>query len=502
MALITTLLVTCLIHSRYVTGLNVSFALEERAVNEVIFVEEKDIVIRCHAIGLSGEFIMRIYHEGKGEIARTKSKNCLEYTIEQVSSSDNGTYTCNVSYTGERGSIETEAQTLQMNVQVSGPQCFRNGTKGVAYQNGDLILMSCYCLVEMQGCFWLSTVPGSRNGERLDHNKTNHHSKYILRVLIRHNSNTSKTRYDCANGYSRGCSIGPENESSKDMIINTPQHYTRMELPECWWLSTAEPLIDTTEHFIPTQTMLSGNNSFRTGLYFMIVGTTGGVLIFFVIILIASAVCIIYRKRSEVEKSRSVRRLVQKFRDDGAYSDETHSLDSTSQNQNDNPQGIEFTEVWCGNKSTSREVPHLDPDLPSSGNVIKSIVSTGDYAELDERIFPQSLQNGNDLNQITSQNDVTPDEMLRDDYTSVSRETLANEQDNCDTLYAKVDKYRQKEKKKQVYLEHNKASSEEASSTYAKVEKNEGNSRSEVSDDIKSENEEVSKIYAEISKAE
>lgn len=203
----------------------VKFELVDGEFNEVIFVGEKDIILNCSVTCVKSSEIT-IKH-GDLEIARNITNDgYLQYHIEDVSLEHHGRYACIVSFIDiSTGLNNTEMETLILNIQKSGPQCFRNGTEGKSYQEGDLLLISCYCL-ENDSCVWTATIEGAGTAVHLNSifERTLHRGKEIQRLLEEYVMSTNMdVRYDCIriSGQNNFCSIGPQKISSQDMVINS-----------------------------------------------------------------------------------------------------------------------------------------------------------------------------------------------------------------------------------------------------------------------------------------
>lgn len=209
----------------------VSFELVNSDVNKVIFVGEKNITMRCSVIE-TADIIIWIYDQRQRVVAQNRhGENRLEYTIDEVSLSDvhAGLYTCGVQFI-TKGSRKIEqkvrenATVLYLNVRQGGPQCFRNGTEGTPYQNGDRLSMSCYCKT-MEPCGWIKMIDG-RCFSLSKHTKTfTYRNKTIYQVIEKYSSNDpNSVSYVCRNAVlsqqvSQSCVIGPQSKSSCDVII-------------------------------------------------------------------------------------------------------------------------------------------------------------------------------------------------------------------------------------------------------------------------------------------
>ncbi|PIK43068.1 hypothetical protein BSL78_20074 [Apostichopus japonicus] len=115
--------------------------------NEVIFIGERDVVLKCTYSGLNSAVIQIVSPSGT-ILKENRELNSIQYVIsEVVSQMDGGSYVCNLTRTCENdGGMVTEVASLHLYVQqTTSPRCVRNGTTGEAYQPGDWLLMSCYC---------------------------------------------------------------------------------------------------------------------------------------------------------------------------------------------------------------------------------------------------------------------------------------------------------------------------------------------------------------------
>lgn len=212
----------------------VSFELVNSDVNKVIFVGEKNITMRCSVIGTADIIIrtLRIYDQIQRVVAQNMlGENRLEYTIDEVSLSDvhAGLYTCGVQFNTKDSktvpqNVRENATMLYLNVRKGGPQCFRNGTEGTPYQNGDRLSMSCYCKT-MEPCGWIKMIDG-RCFSLPQLTKTfTHRSKTIYQVIDEYSSSDPNSiSYVCRNAVlskqaSQSCIVGPQSKSSCDAII-------------------------------------------------------------------------------------------------------------------------------------------------------------------------------------------------------------------------------------------------------------------------------------------
>ncbi|KAJ8031327.1 hypothetical protein HOLleu_28023 [Holothuria leucospilota] len=197
-----------------------SFDLEDSEFNQVVFVGETDILMRCSDPSTTensgANCSMKIQDQKKKVISESNQcQNYLEYKIQKVSFSDGGLYTCIVSFvinTGHTLAWRQENRTLYLNVHNGGPQCLDNGQP---YRIGDMLVMSCYCW-PTESCEWVKHVGGKR-WKVVDNSKIiRHHEKTIQRVrseITPFNGSTNVT-FVCESQASIG------NESRSSVIIN------------------------------------------------------------------------------------------------------------------------------------------------------------------------------------------------------------------------------------------------------------------------------------------
>ncbi|PIK45026.1 hypothetical protein BSL78_18118 [Apostichopus japonicus] len=207
------------------------FELMDGEYNEVVFVGETDITLQCSYTGNLTVDTVAIMDQNGNNVTEEIKTICAEYRINTVAMSDGGMYKCNVRSTYMNGTELTEVATLDLNVKFdTSPQCVRNGTVGKPYKPGDWILLSCYCR-EMDTCLWSFNVKDSGQAVLLTplYEIMKHKGKAIRRVIVHYTSSTDpNTRYDCFSGSAATdrCEIGPESESSNDIIINSMETVT------------------------------------------------------------------------------------------------------------------------------------------------------------------------------------------------------------------------------------------------------------------------------------
>ncbi|PIK43065.1 hypothetical protein BSL78_20071 [Apostichopus japonicus] len=203
--------------------------------NEVVFVGETDITLRCSYNGNLIVDTVAIMDQNGNIVTEEINTILVEYRINTVAISDGGMYKCNVRSTYMDRTEVTEVATLDLNVKYdTSPQCFRNGTVGEPYKPGNLILLSCYCR-EMDMCLWSSNVIDSGQAVLLTplDEMVIHKGKAIRRVILHYTSSTDpNTRYYCFSGSASTdrCAIGPESESSNDTIIESMETVTSTDV--------------------------------------------------------------------------------------------------------------------------------------------------------------------------------------------------------------------------------------------------------------------------------
>ncbi|KAJ8031591.1 hypothetical protein HOLleu_24830 [Holothuria leucospilota] len=295
------------------TPLDVSFELEDSDINEVIFVNETDIVLRCCIAGEANDYTLSIEHENRDDpVLQSRNDNCLNHVIKKVTMNDGGGYTCNISFICVDGSTQTTAKTLYLNVQDGiSPQCFRNGTAGQPYNDGDLLLMICYCRRIDRPCSWISSVPGSGWASTVVPYETkNRFDKMILRLLVKVGSSRSTiltTRYHCSNGpaFTQRCQIGPQMASSTDVIINSYTEDTSDNL-DCVKLnaSTITPQKEVTKITLNTTRAGAANTKFDV---IVIAAPVGTIIVFVLIIILLIVFILMKRKKDRTDKTDSGR---------------------------------------------------------------------------------------------------------------------------------------------------------------------------------------------------
>ncbi|PIK45028.1 hypothetical protein BSL78_18120 [Apostichopus japonicus] len=203
--------------------------------NEVVFVSETDITLRCSYTGNLTVDTVAIIDQNGNIVTEEIKTICAEYRINTAAMTEGGMYKCNVTSTYMDGREVTEVATLDLNVKFdTSPRCFRNGTVGEPYKPGDWILLSCYCR-EMDMCAWLSTVEGSGRADFLTplDEMVIHKGKAIRRAIVHYTSSTDpNTRYVCFSGSAETdrCAIGSESESPNDNIMNSMETVTSTDI--------------------------------------------------------------------------------------------------------------------------------------------------------------------------------------------------------------------------------------------------------------------------------
>ncbi|KAJ8031590.1 hypothetical protein HOLleu_24829 [Holothuria leucospilota] len=329
MALVSRIVFTSLlVYSSFGTPLDVSFELEDSDINEIIFVNETDIVLRC-CVAVAGEandYTLSIEHENRDDpVLQSRNENSLKYVIKKVTINDGGEYICNVSFIGVDGSTQTTAKTLYLNVQDGiSPQCFRNGTAGQPYNDGDLLLMTCYCRDIDRPCSWISSVLGSQRAITvIPYETKNRLFKMILRLLVKvgsSNSTISTTRYVCSNGpaFTQRCQIGPQTASSTDVIINsntedTSDNLDCVKLTASTFTSQKEVtaiIVNTTPTISKREsrsTVITGAGEANTKPNVIVIAALVGTIVFVVIIILLIIFILMKRGRDRTNKTDSGR---------------------------------------------------------------------------------------------------------------------------------------------------------------------------------------------------
>lgn len=172
------------------------FLLGDSDVNEVVFVGERDIVMRCGVTSLPPADV-KIQHNGIIVANNSKLGRDLQYSITEIKIEDGGNYTCTIKDIDKQTTLLI---TLNLNVHFKlTPQCIHNGTEGIPYVEGDVTLLSCYCPPH-QVCSWARTIVDLRvaNVTMPDEIKTVH-NKTVSRIVVKGPifAKGNGTRFDC-----------------------------------------------------------------------------------------------------------------------------------------------------------------------------------------------------------------------------------------------------------------------------------------------------------------
>ncbi|KAJ8031597.1 hypothetical protein HOLleu_24837 [Holothuria leucospilota] len=455
-------------YSSFGTPLDVSFELVDSDINEIIFVNETDIVLQCCIAGEANNYSLSIEHENRDDpVLLSRNDNCLKYVIKKVTMKDGGEYTCNVSFICEDGSTQTTAKTLYLNIQDGiRPQCFRNGTAGQPYNDGDLLLMTCYCRFIDRSCSWISSVPGTRRASPVTPYETkNRFDKMILRLLVKvgsSNSTISTTMYHCSNGpaFTQRCEIGPQMASSTDVIINSYTEDTFTDtldcvLPSTTTLTSQEEGLDATNHEI------------------IVVGASVFIGIVLVVIIILIIVFTLLKSRRKVHSDKEVR------------DPDTNLVYANCSFTTDNIDQIDL------NKDRSSTVNDNSQRHVSQSDCMKRGAGSADFGDLYAKIDKSMKKSGNNIPEMET--------------ASANHISSAYKPDSA-TLYAKIDKDRRKHGDEMLSMEptseHHNASEgvEDFACLYAKVDKDRRNFGGEADEGRCQKNSDDSDMYSEVNK--
>ncbi|KAJ8031592.1 hypothetical protein HOLleu_24831 [Holothuria leucospilota] len=471
------------------TPLDISFELEDSDINEIVFVDETDIVLRCYVAGEANDYTLSIEHENRHDpVLQSRNDNCLKHLIQKATMNDGGEYTCNVSFIGVDGSTQTTAKTLYLNVQDGiSPKCFRNGTAGQPYNNGDLLLMTCYCRHKDRPCSWISTVSGSQRAIiEIPYETKNRFDKMILRLLVKvgsSNSTISTTRYDCANGpaSTQRCQIGPQMDSSTDVIINSNTEDTFTGTVDCALLSTSTFLPEEGLNATPTisgaaetsPTLLSSPGNANTTYHVIVTGASVIVGIVLVVITVLIILFTLLKRRRRRDNNKKVRETATSL----VYTNGSFTTDNNDE--------IDL------NKDGYSTVNAISQRHVSQSDRLKRGADSADIGDVYAKIDKSMKKSGNDV--------------LEMETASAHHISSACEPDSG-TLYAKVDKDRRKHGDVMLSMEptseHHNASEgvEDFACLYAKVDKDRRNFGGEADEGRCQENGDGSDMYAEIDK--
>ncbi|PIK43064.1 hypothetical protein BSL78_20070 [Apostichopus japonicus] len=408
--------------------------------NEVVFVGETDITLRCLYNGNLNVDTVTIMDQNGNIVTEEIKTICAEYRINTVAMSDGGMYKCYVRSTYMDRTEVTEVATLDLNVKYdTSPQCFRNGTVGDPYKPGDWILLSCYCK-EIDMCLWSSTVIGSTQADPLPplYEMVIHKGKAIRRVIVHYTSSTdNNTRYDCFSGSASTdrCEIGPRNESSNDTIINSMETVTSTDV--CSSLTTEGTSSDgiilektTVQVTAKDTTAMDDSSSQNNDNPFVIVIVTGvsaaGLLAVVVVFLIVFIFCGGRKKANRKVKDN-------KMANDDHKADYLNGTHLNGAYQQTSTEGI------------SNDDSHTYDSPPMKGSDVISLPDDN-YAELDQAKLSQMSSIGTHGKSDMAQ--AVGSDFQGRPIPLENREAIldnkANEEENLSMLYAKIDKTKRK----------------------------------------------------------
>ncbi|KAJ8031334.1 hypothetical protein HOLleu_28034 [Holothuria leucospilota] len=472
---------------------NLVFELLDSEVNEVIFVGERDIVLNC-SVRCVTNAVITIKSEESLIVMSAINVGYLEYNIEEVLLGDNGEYSCTVSYFDVYTGLNvTEIKTLHLNFKEEGPQCFRNGTVGEPFQVGDLLLMSCYCL-EDDGCKWTSTIVGTGQAVSLESVNKTYRGKKIQRILKEYTIFTNtNTRYDCFKPLevsSKFCSIGPQESSSEDTVVNSvPSNNTRSSKQidcDMFQASNIPTMQPTKSDFISTTASNAGGlDPFLIGI------TTGGIGIFILLVLLV--VCI------GLKLGRLNKTHIKKHTDS-----EGHMYSNAAFDGHNGINGDLGSKNYSSKSQMSSvyDLPPMGknhPDKPSEQDYYADVKKSGnghvlyDFPPEGQDDYSYRERNGLSSNEAFST--ISQSTATRGDKSS----SHGNDSD-LGYLYSQIDKksgMSREKHRKNPDLEHVEGE-EEFAQLYAKVDKNRRSYPKDASEKKVEQNNGIGDLYAEI----
>lgn len=387
------LLVTlvCCYHVLLCKTETLTFEVMDTEFNEVIFIGERDVVLKCTYSGLNSAVIQIVSPSGT-ILKENRELNSIQYVIsEVVSQMDGGSYVCNLTQTCENdGGMVTEVASLHLYVQqTTSPRCVRNGTTGEAYQPGDWLLMSCYCKegdMASGKCTWILTVEGSGEADSLSNmeTRTTYKNKTVIRILVEYSDTTdSNNRYDCFRGSSVDdrCSIGPQVISSGDVIVN------QTETVSLSMMCASRPTLSNGGIGSTMKSNGTGGTASINDVTVLIVIIVCVALIIIIIVVVVCSGVLIYRRRNKTtnhgngnhDVSRPSSRLNEGTADD-YYTCVNYNTATQSTVANF---GSSDQRKTNSGKLDSNGMSKVLPTVVVAGSVSQNI-STEDYAEIDE----------------------------------------------------------------------------------------------------------------------
>ncbi|KAJ8030564.1 hypothetical protein HOLleu_27018 [Holothuria leucospilota] len=133
----------------FVGSQEIFFELKDSEINEVIYIGERDIEMRC---GVTSLLHADLIIDHNGTVVATSTGNTVTYVIEEITQSDGWTFTCAVDFTFPNGTRFNEQANLVLNVQTITPYCFHNGSS----VGENVLQLTCYCLVNVN-CLWVTS---------------------------------------------------------------------------------------------------------------------------------------------------------------------------------------------------------------------------------------------------------------------------------------------------------------------------------------------------------
>lgn len=149
---ITVVAVAYIIHCSllvFVGSQEIFFELKDSEINEVIYIGERDIEMRC---GVTSLLHADLIIDHNGTVVATSTGNTVTYVIEEITQSDGWTFICTVDFIFPNGTRFNEQANLVLNVQTITPYCFHNGSS----VGENLLQLTCYCLVNVN-CLWVTS---------------------------------------------------------------------------------------------------------------------------------------------------------------------------------------------------------------------------------------------------------------------------------------------------------------------------------------------------------
>lgn len=179
----------------------------------IVFQGETNLTMRCEVLNSRNAFIEIVL--GRETLANNDMEGfVVEYVIPEVTLQDSGHYTCLVTRDLIDGGTITEGTNLELKVDTTRPKCILDGPERDSYRSGEMLLLSCYCMV-MDNCQWSTFEVTANESEHINGQESlSFGVKVIVRLSVGPLSESDNdTIFQCAYGPSPSeqCSIGPFN---------------------------------------------------------------------------------------------------------------------------------------------------------------------------------------------------------------------------------------------------------------------------------------------------